>query len=186
MTGYVRDPEASQGLKLWVARRAASKQPYPLKLDSTIAGGLPTGEDPFECMMRECIEEAGLDERFVRYRAGFQDMLTYFHISISESLYDMAGLSLPVVSYVYGMELPIGLQLKPNDNEVDSFNLWTVEEVKEHLAAGEFAWEPSMAMLSFLITHWILTAENEKDFEEITRRLHRKLDFPGPHRRHLN
>ncbi len=27
-----------------------------------------------------------------------------------------------------------------------------------------------------------MTKENESDFEEIRRRLHRELDFPGPHK----
>jgi len=39
-----------------------------------------------------------------------------------------------------------------------------------------------MVMLDFFIRHGILTAENESDFEEIKRRLHRELEFPGPHR----
>ncbi len=35
-------------------------------LDNTVAGGITAGEAPFESMVRECQEEAGLPEAFVR------------------------------------------------------------------------------------------------------------------------
>ena len=39
MTGFVRDEEASFGIKIWVPRRAKNKQTYGDMLDNTVAGG---------------------------------------------------------------------------------------------------------------------------------------------------
>jgi hypothetical protein len=39
MTGFVRDEGASYGLKIWVPRRAKTKQTYGGMLDNTVAGG---------------------------------------------------------------------------------------------------------------------------------------------------
>jgi hypothetical protein len=70
---------------------------------------------------------------------------------------------------------------KPNDSEVQEFYLWTVEECQARLAAGEFKPNCSILMLDFFVRHGIITKENEPDFDEIVRRLHRELEFPGPH-----
>jgi hypothetical protein len=39
MTGFVRDDGSSYGLKIWVPRRAKTKQTYGGMLDNTVAGG---------------------------------------------------------------------------------------------------------------------------------------------------
>lgn len=39
MTGFVRDEGSSCGIKIWVPRRAKSKQTYGGMLDNTVAGG---------------------------------------------------------------------------------------------------------------------------------------------------
>jgi hypothetical protein len=39
MTGFVRDEGSSHGIKIWVPRRAKSKQTYGGMLDNTVAGG---------------------------------------------------------------------------------------------------------------------------------------------------
>ena len=88
----------------------------------------------------------------------------------------------PECQYVYDLEIPRGVIPKPNDSEVQEFYLLTVEEVQEHMANGEFKPNCALLVLDFFIRHGILTAENESNFEEIQRRLHRNLDFPGPHR----
>jgi 8-oxo-dGTP pyrophosphatase MutT (NUDIX family) len=63
MTAYVR---AKEGVKFWVPRRARNKQTYGGMLDNTVAGGISTGEVPFECLVREASEEASLPEDLVR------------------------------------------------------------------------------------------------------------------------
>ena len=88
----------------------------------------------------------------------------------------------PECEHVYDLELPADMIPKPNDLEVEKFYLWTVEEVQEALGKGEFKPNCALLMLDFFIRHGILTRENEKDYAEIKRRLHRELEFPGPHR----
>jgi hypothetical protein len=57
-----------------------------------------------------------------------------------------------------------------------------VEEIQENLAKGEFKPNCALLMLDFFIRHGILTPQNESDFDEIKKRLHREIEFPGPHR----
>ncbi|KAF5496218.1 Uncharacterized protein CGCF413_v008736 [Colletotrichum fructicola] len=146
----------SHDIKIWVPRRSPTKSTFPGMLDNTVAGGLMTGEDPFECVIREADEEANLPDQLVRSRTKHVGGVTYIYITEAE-----AG--------------------QPKDGEVAEFHLCTVEEVQHSLARGE--WKPNCAlvMLEFFIRHGILTKHNEPDYDHILRRIHRRLPFPGPH-----
>jgi 8-oxo-dGTP pyrophosphatase MutT (NUDIX family) len=180
MTAYVRSPESSYGMKIWVPRRAADKQTYGGMLDNTVAGGMATGERPLGCLVREAGEEASLPRDLVEKSSTSHGTITYIYIRTAEATGEV-GLIQPECQYVYDLELPADIVPKPNDREVQEFYLWTVEEVQEHMAKGEFKPNCALLMLDFFIRHGILTPESEKDYDEIKSRIHRKLEFPGPH-----
>lgn len=180
MMAYVRCPEVKYGMKLWVPRRSATKQTYPSMLDNTVAGGMSTGEDKFEALVRECMEEASFPEDVVRENAKAHGALTYFHVRGAMAGGE-TGLMQPECEYIYDLELPADVIPKPNDSEVEQFYLWTVEEVQEHMKLGEFKSNCGIVLLDFFIRYGILTRENESDFDEINSRIHRKLPFLGPH-----
>lgn len=174
MTVYVR---TLQGMKIWVPRRARNKQTYGGMLDNTVAGGLGTGEKPFECIVREAAEEASFSEQLVRSNAKACGTVSYFHVR-DEKAGGEAGLLQPECQYIFDMEIGADIIPKPGDNEVEDFYLWTVVEVKKALAEGQFKPNCAAVLLDFFIRHGILTAENEKNYMEIVSRLHRKLPFP--------
>jgi 8-oxo-dGTP pyrophosphatase MutT (NUDIX family) len=180
MTAYVRSSESSHGMKIWIPRRAAGKQTYGGMLDNTVAGGMATGEGPLECLVREAEEEASLPRDLVEKSSTSHGMITYIYIRTAEATGEV-GLIQPECQYVYDLELPADMVPKPNDSEVQEFYLWNVEEVQDHMAKGEFKPNCALLMLEFFIRHGILTSENEKDYEEIQSRIHRHLEFPGPH-----
>ena len=88
----------------------------------------------------------------------------------------------PECHHAYDLELPADVIPKPNDNEVEEFYLWTVEQVQERMNEEEFKPDSALLALDFFVRHGIVTVENEGNFDEIRRRLHRELEFPGPHR----
>ena len=176
MTAYVNTQE---GLKIWVPRRSRSKQTYGGFLDNSVAGGLATGEQPFDCLVRESSEEASLEEAVVRRYARPCGTVSYFHVR-DEKAGGEGGLMQPECQYVYDLELPEAIQPRPNDTEVECFYLWSVDEVASALANGEFKPNCAVVLLDFFIRHGLLTAENEPNYVEIVSRLHRKLPFPTP------
>ena len=177
MTAYVNTPQ--EGMKIWVPRRARNKQTYGGMLDNSVAGGLSTGEQPFECLVREAAEEASFSEQLVRSNAKPCGTVSYFHIRDARAGGE-AGLLQPECQYVYDMEIGEEVIPKPGDNEVEDFYLWSVGEVKRALAEGQFKPNCAVVLLDFFIRRGILTAENEKDYVEIVSRIHRKLPFPTP------
>ncbi|KAJ5587260.1 uncharacterized protein N7459_003025 [Penicillium hispanicum] len=174
MTGYVED---ASGPKLWVPRRAKNKQTYPSMLDNTVAGGMCTGEKPFECIVREAMEEASLPEPVVRASIVARGCVTYTHVRDARAGGEI-GLLQPEVEYVYDLRLDPSVIPRPGDSEVEEFNLLSVAEVQEALARGEFKPNCAVIMIDFFIRHGILTAENEPDYLDIVARLHRRLEYP--------
>ncbi|KAM4055664.1 NUDIX domain-containing protein [Hirsutella rhossiliensis] len=180
LTAYVVDAAAPHGLKLWVPKRATDKSTFPGMLDNTVAGGLMTGEDPFECVIREADEEASLPDHLVRRQARCVGTVTYMYIT-DEKQVGEGGFVYPECQWVYDLELPADVTPQPKDGEVEEFYLCDIDEVKEALAQGKFKHNCALVVLDFFIRHGILTEDNEAEFAAIRRRMHRELPFPGPH-----
>ncbi|KAG9246214.1 thiamine pyrophosphokinase-related protein-like protein [Calycina marina] len=181
LTAYTVAPGCSFGMKIWVPRRARTKQTYPGLLDNTVAGGMATGEEPLACVVREAAEEASLPEEVVRAGVQAKGTVTYCLLR-DERAGGETGLVQPECEFVFDLELPGDVVPRPSDGEVEEFYLWTVEEVQSAMAAGEFKPNCSLVVLDFFIRHSILTKENEPDYEDIKKRIHRELEFPGLHR----
>lgn len=183
LSAYVEDATAPHGIRVWVPRRAANKSTFPGMLDNTVAGGLMTGEDPFECVVREADEEASLPEAVVRAGAVPVGTITYIYITDGPNNGE-AGFVYPEVEWAYDLRLPADVVPQPKDGEVDEFYLCDVDTIKRDLAAGEYKTNCALVMLDFFIRRGILTEENEPQLAEIQRRMHRELPFPGPHWSH--
>ncbi|RMZ76710.1 hypothetical protein DV737_g4710, partial [Chaetothyriales sp. CBS 132003] len=173
MTGFVRTDDA---IKIWTPKRALTKQTYPGMMDNTVAGGLSTGEEPFECLVRECAEEASLPEHVVQF-AKPVGTVTYFHVRDWRAGGE-TGLCQPECQYTYDLELPADVVPKPNDNEAIDFQLLSIQQIKAALAQGKFKPNCALLLLDFFVRHGIITPDNEPDYIDIVARLHRRLEFP--------
>lgn len=167
----------SKDLRIWVPRRSQSCFTYPGCLDTTVAGGLPAGESPLGCVIREADEEASLPEALVREKAVACGALSYIQQSAKGDGGEI-GLIAPDLLYVYDLELDANIVCRPHDHEVQDFYLMTVEDVKETLAKGEWKTNSAVVMLDFFIRHGIINEGNEKHYAELIMRMHRRLPFP--------
>ncbi|KAJ9125501.1 hypothetical protein QFC22_000462 [Naganishia vaughanmartiniae] len=172
MTAY--EGEGS-GMKVWVPRRSATKATWPGKLDNSVAGGIPSGMTPFECLVKECHEEASLPEKLVRQRVKPAGVATYFYVT-------QKGWLQPEVEYIYDLQLPSQdspdyVKLSPLDDEVESFELVPVHDLMQSLRTDPYAFKPNcgLIIIDFLIRHGFIHAENEPNFIEMVNRCHRNL-----------
>lgn len=186
MTAYTKTVKSGSGIgeeeeemKIWVPRRARSKQTYGGWLDNTVAGGIPTGESALECLVREAEEEASMSADLVRRRARPVGTVSYFHVR-DKNAGGEAGFLQPECQFVYDLELreEDGMVLKPSDNEVEEFTLMEVDEVREAMAKGEFKPNCALVLLDFFVRHGLLNCDNEENYMEIVSRLHRGFEFP--------
>ena len=178
MTCYVLGEGASdEEMKIWVPRRAQSKQTYGGMLDNTVAGGIASGETPFSCLVREASEEASLQPETVEKTAKARGTVSYFHIRDARAGGEK-GLMQPECQFTYDMELSEGVIPRPSDDEVQDFTLMSIDEVKEALARGEFKPNCALVMLDFFVRHGLLRTEDCSNYPEIVSRMHRLLEFP--------
>ena len=185
MTAYTKTAVSGPGsgleeeIRIWVPRRARSKQTYGGMLDNTVAGGIPSGEPAFECLVREAEEEASLPADLMRRRTRSVGTITYFHVRDKKAGGE-AGFLQPECQFVYDLELKEGdgVELKPSDEEVEGFSLMKLEEVKEAIGNGEFKPNCALVLLDFLVRHGFLNGDSEENYVEIVSRMHRRFEFP--------
>jgi hypothetical protein len=58
--------DADNRVKMWMARRSATKSKFPGMMDHIAAGGQPIGLSLIENVVKECFEEAGIPETITR------------------------------------------------------------------------------------------------------------------------
>lgn len=163
-------------MKIWIPRRSAHLYTYPNMLDTTVAGGVKSGVSPFQTIVEESDEEASLPEALVREKARCRGVISHMNVT-GDDFPGEKGLVTPDYVYVYDIELPRDVVPKPHDDEVNSFTLMSVEELKAALLREEFKPDSAAVLVEFLVRHGVITPENEPDFVEISMRLHRRLPF---------
>ncbi|CEL53332.1 putative protein YJR142W OS=Saccharomyces cerevisiae (strain ATCC 204508 / S288c) GN=YJR142W PE=1 SV=1 [Rhizoctonia solani AG-1 IB] len=160
--------------KIWVPRRSKTKQTWPGFLDNSAGGGIPVGMSPFESMIKECEEEAGIAKDIARKHLKSAGAVSYYFQNSQGNLH-------PEVKYVYDMLCPSANDPayvpKPLDGEVESFELMDWEAVIARMKAGEFKRNSALVMVDFLVRHGIITPENEPDYLEIVTRMHGRFGF---------
>lgn len=178
INGYVELPNGE--LKIWVPRRAANKATYPGMLDNTVAGGLGYPYGPLQTVYKECYEEAGLDEEYLKKGNKVRSCgaVSYFYQLKPMEFNSELGLIQPEVEYIYDIKMEIDKIPHPVDNEAEDFQLMSIDEIKIRLQNGEFKDNCGAIIIDFLIRHSIMTAEDESNFLEMNSRLHRMLPFP--------
>lgn len=146
--GYVADADG-RPTHLWIARRSDAKPTDPGLLDNLIGGGVPQGQSPAACAVREGWEEAGLRPgQMASLRAGRRISL----------LRDVAeGLQREHLS-VYDLALPADLQPRNQDGEVQSITLLPVATALACAADGEMTVDAALATLDFALRHRLLPA----------------------------
>jgi 8-oxo-dGTP pyrophosphatase MutT (NUDIX family) len=160
MNGFVRTPG---GLKMWVARRAATKPTYPGQLDNIVAGGQPIGLGPTENLIKECGEEAGIPPALAATAKPIGAM-TY-------CLETPEGLR-PDVAFLSDLELPADFVPVATDGEVEAFMLWPVAEAARVVDTSfDFKFNCNLVIIDFLIRHGLIGPDHP-DYVALVRGLH--------------
>lgn len=162
--------------RIWIPRRAKTKQTFGGMLDNTVAGGIPRGYTAYDSMVKECMEEASLPEHVVTPHIKPAGAVSYFYQT-------KKGWLQPEVEYVYDLLVPAGQEdsvdftPKPFDGEAESFDLLPMDVVREKMLAGEFKPNCALVMLDFMVRHGFVTAENEPNLLEILSRMHGSFGY---------
>ncbi|TPG53351.1 DUF4743 domain-containing protein [Roseomonas nepalensis] len=125
LNGLVR---RADGLHLWLGWRAKDKAVAPGKLDNVVAGGIPAGLTPERCLVKEAEEEASLPAELAA-RARPAGRVSYIMRTEEGMRRDLL--------HVFDLDIPEGVEPRPNDDEVERFELWPIGRVVEAVRETE-------------------------------------------------
>ena len=148
--GYVADAQGRPS-HLWIARRSYSKPTDPGQLDNLIGGGVPHGQSPAQCVVREGWEEAGLTPAQM---AGLQPGRRLRLARPIPEGYQLEELS------AFDLALPPGLVPANQDGEVHSITRMPVAEALARAAAGEMTVDAALVTLDFALRHQLLPPDD--------------------------
>jgi len=148
VNGLVRGPE---GLRLWVAVRAAHKLLDPNKLDHLVAGGVAAGMTVWDTLLKEAEEEASIPPELAA-RA----------VPVARIGYAMErheGLRRDLL-HCFDIELPENFVPRPGDDEVARFELWPIERVFAEVQNGDaFKFNVNLVLIDLFLRLGLIEAE---------------------------
>ncbi|KAJ1522045.1 hypothetical protein ONE63_002362 [Megalurothrips usitatus] len=148
VNGFVHD--STRGLCMWLQRRSPTKETWPGKWDNMVSGGLSVGYGVIETAIKEAQEEAGIPENMLKdiRPAG----AVSFFFESERGLF-------PNTEYVFDLKLPSDFIPKNNDGEVETFDLLSINELKEMIASPDFKTTSSPIVIDFLVRHGVISPE---------------------------
>jgi 8-oxo-dGTP pyrophosphatase MutT (NUDIX family) len=143
---YVADPQG-RPTHLWIARRSFTKPTDPGLLDNLIGGGVPHGQTPFEALVREGWEEAGLVPGVVA--AAMPGRVVHLYRDIPEGLQHEQ-------LHVFDLRLPADTVPRNQDGEVAELWLASIDAALALAAGSEMTVDASLVTLDFALRHGLL------------------------------
>jgi hypothetical protein len=150
LNGYVLAPDGS--VSLWIGTRSLDKAIAPGKLDNIVAGGQPIGLSLRENLIKECAEEANLQEDLAR-RAKSVGAITYRFAG-------ERGLKTDTL-FLYDLLMPESVIPENMDGELTGFALWPIEQVAKRLVeTDDFKFNVALVLIDFMIRHGLFDVEH--------------------------
>lgn len=148
------------GLHLWVAVRAADKAVDPGKLDHIVAGGIPAGLGPDETLVKEAEEEASIPGTLA---ATARKVATISYIMAWDAPRQARGMRRDTL-HVYDLVLPADFVPRPNDDEVQRFELWPIARVAEAVHdTDRFKFNVNLVLIELFLRLGIIPPGAEAD-----------------------
>lgn len=152
LNGLVRKTD---GLHLWIGRRARNKRLDPGKLDHLVAGGVPAGLTPDAAILKEAEEEASLPPDLVKRDAKKVGLLHY-------ALERPEGLRRDRL-VCYDLVLAESFQPMPADGEVEEFLLLPIGEVFRLVRdTDEFKFNVNLVLIDLFLRIGLIDPESEE------------------------
>ncbi len=165
MNAWVKQNNAF-ALSLWVAKRAKNKPTFPGCFDHLVAGGHGDGLTVSQTLIKECQEEANIPVNLAKQAKA---------VSLVSYVMDTKQTLCRDALFVYDLELPIDFQPENTDGEVESFQLYPVEQVMQLVAeTDKFKTNCNLVLIDFFIRHGYIQAD-EPYYIDIMQKLRHHL-----------
>lgn len=153
-------------LMMWIGKRSSTKPTYPDMLDNMCGGGLTSGLGVLECAIKECQEEASIDDEHLQNLKSVG--------AISYCYQGERGIQAETV-YIYDLEVPPVFVPQNADGEVAGFTLYTMEQIQNLIMSGEFKPNCALVVLDFMMRHGLVTHDDEPNYAYLVEKMHISL-----------
>jgi hypothetical protein len=155
-------------MKVWIAKRAESKPVDPGMMDLIVGGGQPMGISPWNNLMKECQEEAGMPRETAEQAKS---------VGIITLLAVIKGHMRVGLQFNYDLELPESFRPQNTDGEVSEFLLVPVSALIDRLkSADDFSYDVAVVLVDFLIRHGFV-GPTDTDFLDLIAELRRPIPW---------
>lgn len=148
------------GWRMWIARRSPGKPIDPGMLDSLVGGGIAHGFSPWETLLKEAREEAGIPADLMEAATPGRTLQVLREVA--------EGCQWERI-YVHDLELRADFQPVNQDGEVEEFRLWPVPEVIHLIADGQLTLDASLVALDFVFRQGLLREDGYPEYRELRR-----------------
>ncbi len=146
LNGYIAGVDGRPE-RLWIAQRSFSKPTDPGRFDNLVGGGVPAGQSPFDALVREAMEEAGLAPAALQTAQPARVLRLHRDLAEGRQLEDL---------HSWDLALPPDWAPHNHDGEVAGFRLLPVADALA-LAAGEtMTVDAALVTLDFGLRHGLL------------------------------
>lgn len=145
LNGFIRDIRTGAISHLWVAKRSATKSTWPGMLDHIAAGGQPLGLKPFENLLKEAEEEAGIPFKLSKSAKSVG--------AVSYTSFEAGQLKRDVL-FCFDLELEKEFLPVAVDGEVESFQLESIDWIlRKVIEGGPSGYKPNcnLVLIDFFI-----------------------------------
>jgi Domain of unknown function (DUF4743)/NUDIX domain len=145
---------------MWIARRAANKHQDPGKLDNIAAGRIARGFSPWETLVIESFEEAGIVEQFTKNAKSTGAIKSIREVD--------EGLHHEII-FTHDIVLPENFTPQNQDGEVAEFMCVPISEIMTMVEDGaDFTVDAMLVIVDCLIRHAYITAYRD-DYLDLIR-----------------
>jgi 8-oxo-dGTP pyrophosphatase MutT (NUDIX family) len=136
---------------IWIARRSATKSIDPGMLDNLVAGGVASGQDAWQALLRESGEEAGIPVALAEKArpAGV--------LSVCQEVPE--GLNSEIL-HIYDLAIPADFAPRNTDGEVSEFLSLDAPALLGCIARGEMAVEAGLVAADFAMRHGLVSDDD--------------------------
>lgn len=146
--GYVAN-DKGRPTHLWIARRSPHKATDPGRLDNLVGGGVPHGQTPFETLVREGFEEAGLPAEVMR--SAVPGRVLTLACDIAEGF-------MHEQLHTFDLRLPADTVPVNQDGEVAELHCLPVGEAIALASGAAMTVDAALVTLDFALRHRMLPA----------------------------
>ncbi len=139
---------------MWIARRADNKAIDPGKLDNLVGGRIARGMMPYETLIKECFEEAGMAAELARTAKGAG--VVRCKREVDEGLHNE-------IIFAHDIILPESFVPNNQDGEVAEFMCTSIVELKQQLETrpDDFTVDAALVALDCLIRRGYIGSDRD-------------------------